>query len=168
MADPDAEVSVGGIADIRYLLDRLDELVSSAAHLPFSSRVIVDEQEYLDIVDQLRLSLPQELKLARRVIAERDQILAEAQRRAEQLLGRAEEQIAQRVDEHHLVQAAEQRVNSLLDAAHNEAGETRRQADEYAYRVLSSLQNRVRRIQAAVEEGLAELDGIRRPDNRTH
>ena len=64
--------------DILYLLDRLDEMVASASRVPFSSRVILDEQDYLDIVDQIRLALPEELKVSRRVMAERDQILAEA------------------------------------------------------------------------------------------
>lgn len=155
----------GGIVDVFYLLDRLEEVVSSASHLPLSSRVLVDEQEYLDIVDQIRLSLPEELKGARRVVAERDKILSEAGDRAEQLLGRAEEQIAQQIDDHAIVRAAEERAHRLLEQARDEAREIRRQAEEYAYRVFTSLGRRLRQIEGVVEEGLSELGGAERADS---
>lgn len=157
----------GGIVDVFFLLDRLDEVVSSASHLPLSSRVLVDEQEYLDIVDQIRLSLPEELKVARRVAAEREKILAEADQRAEQLIGRAEEQIAHQVDDHALVRAAEERAHALLEHAREEARQMRREADDYAYRVFSSLSRRLRQIEGVVEEGLAELGGAERAEGAT-
>jgi hypothetical protein len=147
----------GGIVDVFYLLDRLEEVVSSATRLPLSSRVLVDEQEYLDIVDQIRLALPEELKAARRVVAERDQILAEANERADHLLERAEEQVAHRVDDHAIAQAAEQRARALTEQAREDAREVRRQAEEYAFRVFSSLDRRLRQIEGVVREGLAEL-----------
>ena len=147
----------GGIVDVFYLLDRLEEVVTSASRLPLSSRVLVDEQEYLDIVDQIRVALPEELKAARRVLAERDQILAEANDRADHLLERAEEQVAHRVDDHAIAQAAEQRAQALLEQARGDAQEIRRQAEEYAYRVFTSLDRRLRQIEGVVREGLAEL-----------
>ena len=149
--------SGGGIVDVFYLLDRLEEVVTSASRLPLSSRVLVDEQEYLDIVDQIRVALPEELKAARRVLAERDQILAEANDRADHLLERAEEQVAHRVDDHAIAQAAERRAQALLEQARGDAREIRRQAEEYAYRVFTSLDRRLRQIEGVVREGLAEL-----------
>ena len=154
----------GGLADVFYLLDRLDEVVTSASRLPFSSRALVDEQEYLDIVDQIRLALPEEVKVARRVVAERNQILADAGERAEHLIGRAEEQIANRVDGHVIVQAAEERAHTLLEQAREEAREIRREADEYACRVFTSLGRRLRQIGSVVDEGLAELRGTERSE----
>ncbi len=147
----------GGVVDVLYLLDRLDEVVTSAAKLPFSARVLVDDHEYLDIVDQIRLALPEEMKLARRVISERDRILAEADERAEHLVGRAEEQIARRIDDHAIVQSAEERAHLLLDQARRDSDEIRRQADEYAYQVFEGLQRRLRQLERSVQEGLSEL-----------
>lgn len=143
--------------DILYLLDRLDEVVASAARVPFSSRVLVDEQEYLDVVDQIRLALPEELKLARRVMADRDQILTEAGEQANRLVERAEDQAASRVDEHALVQAAERRARSLVDQAQLDADELRRQADAYAHQLLISIHQRLRQLTGVVQQGLAEL-----------
>lgn len=155
----------GGIVDVFYLLDRLEEVVSSASRMPFSSRVLVDEQEYLDVVDQIRLSLPEELKVARRVAAERDKIIADAEDRADQLLGRAEEQVAHQVDDHAIVRAAEERAHRLLDQAHRDANEIRREAQDYACRVLNSLGRRLQQIQGVVSEGLTELGGAERADD---
>lgn len=147
----------GNVVDIVYLLDRLDEIVANARRVPFSHRVIVDEQDYTDVVDQIRLALPEEIKLARRVMAEREQILAEANERAEQLVERAERQAAHRTEDHVLAQAAEDRAQALVEQAEREADEIRSEADAYARRVFSSLQNRLQQIDAVVQEALQEL-----------
>jgi len=143
--------------DVLYLLDRLEELLTSARRVPLSSHVMIDPQECLDVVDQIRLTLPEELKVARRVVAERDQILAETHERADRLVERAEEQVAQRADEHALVRTAQERAHALLEQAQREAEETRAEADAYAYRVFASLQKRLRQIEEVVEEGLAAV-----------
>lgn len=154
------------VMDVVYLLDRLEEVLGSARRVPLSSNVMVDAQECLDIVDQVRVSLPEELKLARRVLTERDQILAEADQRSNQLVERAEREAAERVDDHSVAQAAEDRAQELLDRATREADEIRRQSDEYAHRVFSRLHDRLRQLESVVQEGLAELRPERRPGDR--
>ena len=143
--------------DVLYLLDRLEELLTSARRVPLSSHVMIDPQECLDVVDQIRLTLPEELKVARRVVAERDQILTETHERADRLVERAQEQAAQRADEHALVRTAQERAHALLEQAQHEAEQTRAEADAYAYRVLASLQKRLRQIEEVVEEGLTAV-----------
>jgi glycyl-tRNA synthetase beta subunit len=145
------------VVDIMFLLDRLEEVVSTGSRLPFGQRVLVDEQECLSVIDQIRLALPQELKAARSLIADRDRVLAEASERAERLLERAEQQAAQRVDEHELATAAEDRAREVVEHARREADDLRREADAYAHRVFSSLHNRLRRIDETIMEGLDEL-----------
>jgi hypothetical protein len=140
--------------DILYLLDRLEEVVRSAAHVPLTSRAMIDEQECLDVVDQIRLALPEEVKVARRVMSERDQILGEAKERADQLVARAEEQVAQRVDEEAILQTARDRANAVVENAERQAREVRDQADEYAARVFTSLLGRLRHVEGVVEESL--------------
>ena len=99
--------------DILYLLDRLEEVLSSGSRLPFSSRTVIDEQECLDILDQIRVALPEEIKQARRVTAERDGIIAEAQARAQQIIREAEERAAEKVEEHALVRQAQARAQQV-------------------------------------------------------
>src|SRR6185437_10191521 len=73
------EVSQDGAADILYLVDQLEELVGSGKRVPFSTRVMVEEEDFLALVDQLREALPNEIKQARRVIKERERIVGQAQ-----------------------------------------------------------------------------------------
>jgi hypothetical protein len=71
MSDPEA-----GAVDFMYLLDRLEEALATGSRLPLTARTLVDEQECLDILDQMRVAMPSEIKEARRVIAERDSVMA--------------------------------------------------------------------------------------------
>jgi hypothetical protein len=163
---PSVQAGDSAVVDILYLLDRLEEVLASGTRVPFSSRVMLDEQECLDIVDQIRLSLPEEIKVARRVFSERERILAEANEQAEHLIARAEEQVSSRVDDHEIVLAAEQRSQALLERSQQEAQDIRQQADDYASRVLKGLQNRLHQIEAVVEEGLQELRSGQTSDER--
>src|SRR5918994_1029146 len=80
-----------GAADILYLVDRLEELVSMGKRVPLSSRVMVEEEEFLALVDQLRVAVPNEIKQAQRVIKERERIIGEAQEEAGKILNGAKE-----------------------------------------------------------------------------
>src|SRR5919202_1726774 len=89
--------------DIPYLLDQLEEVLGGGSRVPLTSRTLVDEQEVLDIVDQIRVAIPEEIKAARQLTQERDQVIAEAHAQAERMLRDAEAQVAERLGDHHLV-----------------------------------------------------------------
>ncbi|MER3406140.1 MAG: ATPase, partial [Chloroflexota bacterium] len=61
--------------DVLQLIDRLEALISSGARLPLTSRALVDEQEVLDILDQLRMAVPEEIRQAKRLSQERERLL---------------------------------------------------------------------------------------------
>jgi hypothetical protein len=156
---------VAGI-DILYLLDRLEEVLSSGSRLPFSSRTMIDEQECLDILDQIRVALPEEIKQARRVNAEHDSILAEAESRAQQLVREAEERAAAKVEEHAVVQAAERRAEQVEAEAEAKGAEIRREAEEWALATLSELESNLEQVLLMVRKGaraLQPVNGTRPP-----
>src|SRR5918911_4267191 len=99
--------------DILYLLDQLEEVLGAGSRLPLTSRTLVDEQEILDILDQIRVSIPDELKAARRLTEERDQVIADAHAEAERILRDADAQAAERLADHALVRAAQDRAADL-------------------------------------------------------
>src|ERR1700682_22448 len=99
--------------DILYLLDQLEEVLGGGSRLPLTSRTLVDEQEILDILDQIRVAIPDELKAARRLTQERDQVIADAQAEANHILTDADAQAAERVAEHSLVRIAEGRAADI-------------------------------------------------------
>jgi cell division septum initiation protein DivIVA len=144
--------------DILYLLDQLEEVLGGGSHLPLTSRTLVDEQEVLDIIDQIRVSIPDEIKAARRVTQERDQILADANAEADRLVRQADEHIAARVSEHHLVRSAETRAAEIEERALEVAERIRRETDAYAYRVMQRLHEQVTQLGQSVERGMHELE----------
>lgn len=143
--------------DILYLLDQLEEVLGAGSRLPLTSRTLVDEQEILDILDQIRVSIPDELKAARRLTQERDQVIADAHADAERILREAETQAMERVADHQLVRSAESRAADVEDRAMRQAADIRREADAYAYRVLQKLREQIGQIAQTVDRGVAEL-----------
>jgi cell division septum initiation protein DivIVA len=144
--------------DILYLLDQLEETLGAGSRLPLTSRTLVDEQEILDILDQIRVSIPEELKAARRLNQERDQVLADARAEADRIRQAADAQAAERVAEHNLVRTAEQRAAEIEDRALRQATDTRREADAYAHRVLQKLREQIAQVAQTVDRGLSELE----------
>ena len=145
--------------DILDLLDQLEEVLGAGSHLPLTSRTLVDEQEILDILDQIRVSIPDEIKAARRVTQEREQVLADARAEADRLLRAADARVADRLADHHLVRAAESRATDIEERAHEEAERMRRETDAYAQRVLEKLREQISQVASSVERGLQELEG---------
>src|SRR5579864_9227360 len=103
--------------DVLYLLDQLEEVLGAGSRVPLTSRTLVDEPEILDIIDQIRLSIPEEIKAAKRLTEERDQLLSAARVEADRILQEADAQAAERVGEHHLVRSAEARAADIQDRA---------------------------------------------------
>jgi len=137
--------------DILHLIDRLEELVSEARRMPIGQGVVVDRRRVLELVDQMRSSVPWEVREAEEVVAERDSILEEARREAEGVLHRAEMEAQERIEETALVQAAEREAEAVIDRA-----ETRAQAmlDE----AQAQVQSRMRQAEQAATNQMDEAD----------
>jgi cell division septum initiation protein DivIVA len=144
--------------DILYLLDQLEEVLGAGSRLPLTSRTLVDEQEILDILDQIRVSVPDELKAARRLTQDRDQIIADARAEADRLVLDAETQAVERVSQHNLVRVAEGRAADIEERAMLQAADIRREADAYAYKVLQKLREQIGQVAQTVDRGLSELE----------
>lgn len=145
------------------MLDRLEEVLGAGTRLPFTARTLVDEQECLDILDQIKVAVPEELKAARRLAQERDQLLNDARAEASRVVREADQQVASRITDHALVRAAEDRAALIEDEALREAEQVRREADEYAYRVLERLRGQITSIEQAVDRGMSHLDAEHDP-----
>ncbi|MBM2810317.1 MAG: H+ATpase subunit [Chloroflexi bacterium] len=146
--------------DMLYLLERLEEVLNAGSALPFTRRTLVDDEECFAIIDQIRLSLPNEIRQARKLNSDRDALLTEAQTRAEQIIRSAEDDARDLARDHHVARQAEARAAELIAQADKRAEETRLQADDYAYRVLADLERRLDGLSSTVRNGLLSL----RPD----
>jgi hypothetical protein len=141
-----------------FLVERLNALLENGRKLPLSSNVVVDQAGALDLVEQLRLAVPEEIKQARRITEESDRILERAQEEADRVVARAQEQAAFLIEERELTRAAEQRSAQIVGDGHAQADEIRRGADEYAAGVLIRLEGEVVKVLQSIKHGLALLD----------
>ena len=152
--------------DILYLVDRLENLIASSRRMPLVNSIIVKESDILNIIDQLRTTIPDEIKQARRVIQEKERILAQAQADANALLARARDESEQAVNREGLLKAAEARSQELMQRAEEEAEQLKNEADGYVVETLRALRDHLGSIETdigrsilSVEKGLASLEG---------
>jgi vacuolar-type H+-ATPase subunit H len=144
--------------DIIFLIEQLERLIAGGRNLPLSSNVIVDQARALDLLDQLRVAVPEEIRAAKRINDETDRIVERAQEEAERILARAQEQAAFLIEERELTRAAEIRSAEIIADGQREADEIRRGADEYAQSVLVKLEGECIRALQSIKRGLALLD----------
>lgn len=145
------------MADILYLVDRLEELLSKGFRVPFTSNAVIDEEAFLDLIDQMRIAIPNEIRQAQRITQERDRIIAQAREEAERLLTQARGDAERMVSELQLFKEAERRARGIVVSAEQEADNIRGGADTYALGVLQDLRNELDRITRTVENGLEAL-----------
>ncbi|MEW5956733.1 MAG: ATPase [Chloroflexota bacterium] len=143
--------------DILHLIDRLETLITESFHLPFTSNVIVQEDAFLDIIDQMRVSIPEEVKLAKRTEAERERLLLQAQEEADRLVAMAREKTRSLADEHELVEFAHQRAREIETEAYRHAEEIIADADEYIVNQLSELEEQLMKTLTIVRNGLRHV-----------
>ena len=154
--------------DILHLIDRLEALVTESFHLPFTSNVILQEDAFLDIIDQMRVSIPEEVKLAKRTEAERERMLLQAQEEANRLLDMAREKANSMTDEHELVLFAQERATDIEADAHRQAEEILADADEYIIDQLSELEEQLMKTLTTVRNGLRHVQETRSRTDSHH
>src|SRR5437588_12353752 len=144
--------------DLQYLIDRLEALVTGAKRVPISGKLMLDEQELADLIDQMRTVLPEEVRAARKVLRERDSIISEAQQQADDLLKNAHEQAEMLLDQQGLMAEAEARANQYMEEVEGAAQDRINGADDYARQVLTQLREQLSRHLNTIEKGLNALD----------
>ncbi len=143
--------------DILQLIDRLEEIFNESRAIPLTHSVIVDEDRMLDIIDQMRITVPEEVKKAQQILAQRDRILAQAQEEAERTINLARERAEQMVKQDTITQEAQKEAERLLNQAQLEAEQIRREADAYALQSLQRLEEELDRLLRQVRNGIATL-----------
>ncbi len=126
--------------EILTILETLEELVERSASVPFSGKCLIDREEVLEIIKEMRLKLPDDIKQAKWVKEERQRILLEAQKEANHILKDAENKIASLVDEHEITKKAYEQANEITSGAQKNAREIRLGAREYADSVLNKVE----------------------------
>jgi cell division septum initiation protein DivIVA len=147
--------------DILYLVDRLEEITKESKQIPFSKLRLVDEERVWSLVDQMRISIPDEVRRAERIIREKERTIAQAKEEAERIIELARQEAVEASSEHAIAQAAETHAESIRKQAEREAEHTRTGADEYAFDVLCNLEQEMKRALTVIENGIRAIQAER-------
>ncbi len=140
--------------DILQLIDRLEELFNDAKAVPFTHNVVVDEDRMLELIDQMRIAIPEEVKKAQQVMAQRDRVMAQAQEEANRTLQLSRDKADQMIERDMIVQEAQRRAEQILAQARGDAETTRVDADNYVLDTLMKLQEQVEKVSNQVNNGV--------------
>ena len=145
--------------DIQHLIDRLEQVLAESRRIPLSANLVVDEDRLFNIIDQMRVSIPEEVKRANRVEAEKDRILAQAQEEAERIRDLAKHEATDLVRRDTVMVSAQTRSDTILERARRDAEMIRQESDVYALDVLAKLEEDLLRSLSVIRNGMRKLEG---------
>ena len=140
--------------EIFTLLETLEEMLENSKTIPFSTKGIVNKEEMLEIIKEIRLKLPDELKQAKWVKEERQRILVEAQKEADDIVKEAENRIISMIDEHEITRKAYEQKAEIIETANEMSREISKGTKDYADSILSN-------IEVALENALETIKNNR-------
>ena len=144
--------------DILYLVDRLENLIAGSRKMPLVNQIILKEGDILTIVDQMRTTIPDEIKQARRIIQEKERILAQAQAEASTLLARAREETERAMNREGLLRAAEQRSQEMVRSAEQQAQRKIQEAGAHSEQLKNEADNYVAETLRNIRDHLATIE----------
>ena len=140
--------------EIFTLLENIEDILEKSKGVPFSNKVLVDKEEILEIISELRLKLPEELKQAKWIKEERQRILVEAQKEADDIVKEAENRIISMIDEHEITKKAYEKKAEIIETANDMSREISKGTKDYADNVLNG-------IEVALQEALKIIQNNR-------
>lgn len=138
--------------DILNLLERIEDIIEDASKFPLSNKVMVDKEEVLEVINEIRLKLPDEINRASWVAKERQRILNEAQTEADELVIKVKEQQKHLIEESEITRQAKNYANELIQEAEQRANEMKTGAYNYSDEILSRLQDKIKEINNIIED----------------
>ena len=143
--------------------------MNTSSKVPATGRTIVDGKKMQELLDQLRLSVPQDIKASQEIIQKKDAIINQAQLEARRIRGSVEEEFNARVEQSEVLNTARQRademiedakrkVNRLLSQTAAESKATQKDSDAYAHAALQGLEQKLTTVLTTVRKGMETLD----------
>jgi hypothetical protein len=143
--------------DIQHLVDRLEQVLNESTRVPLSAFIVVNEEKIYSLLDQMRVAVPEEIKRANRIEAEKERILAQAKEEAERIRELARQEAGELVKRDAIVSAAQVRAEHLVETARRDAAALRQDADVYIIDVLNRLEEDLKRTLKVVQNGQQKL-----------
>ncbi len=143
--------------DILHLVDRLEELISDCRAVPLTRNIIVDEDRILELIDQMRISIPEEVKKAMQITAQRDRMIAQAQEEASRTITLAKQKAEEMITHDAIVEAAQTRAEKIIQQAREDTESIRHESDDYVIESLEALESELARLLTQTRNGIAKL-----------
>lgn len=144
------------------LLDELEDIIDKGAGIPFSGRCILERDELMDVIQELKLKLPDDLKQAKWIKEERQRILQEAQAEADNIIKAANEKGISMINEHEITQQAVEQARQIIEQAKSDA----LAIEDQAYNYVDSLLETVEKVSVSSMKELEQCISIVR-NNRS-
>ncbi|MGI5898425.1 MAG: ATPase [Christensenellales bacterium] len=146
--------------NVMVLIELLDEAMQEASSLPLTSKKLVDVDKCMDIIRDLRINLPEDIKDAEQIVADKDQVISDAQMEAQHIVSEAERRFRAILDEHEITRKAHDQADEIIASANAEAQEIRMGAIGYANEVMDRLEDTSRRILNDIMSNREDLDNM--------
>lgn len=144
--------------DIQHLVDSLEQVLNESTRVPLSAYMIVNEDKVYSLLDQMRVAVPEEIRRANRIEAEKDRILAQAKEEAERIRELARQEAGELVKRDAIVSAAQHRAENIIERARRDSDALRQDADVYIMDVLNKLEEDLTRTLKVVQNGLHKVE----------
>ena len=143
--------------EIFTLLETLEDILENSKNLPFTNKGLVDKEEMLELIKEIRIKLPDELKQAKWVKEVRQRILVEAQKEADGIVKEAENRIISMIDEHEITRKAYEQKAQIIETANEMSREISKGTKEYADNILEKVEGVLQEALKTVENNRKEL-----------
>jgi len=143
--------------DLLSALNELEELIETSSKVPFTRKVMVEEERLLDLLDRIRTTMPEEIRQAKWIIQEREKVLGDSQKEAMRILDDVQKQVERKADDSEVARQAKIVAEEIVAKAESVAREMREGAKGYADDILSNLQDSLGKIISQIEQGRSEL-----------
>lgn len=154
--------------DLLQLISELEDLIDDGNSIPFSKKVMVDASEMTEILNQMRNSIPEEIKQAQWTNSEKDRILSEAERESksilenarkesDQIINQGKDQVQSMIDQHEITKKAEEYGEQIVSKAEQNARLLKSQSINYVDEMLLTTQEKLKELLEVLEENRSEL-----------
>lgn len=147
--------------DVLKLLDEIEDIIEGSSTIPFAGKALVDKGDVLDIIKEIRIKLPDEIKQAEWIKEERQRILAEAQNEADTMVEEVKIHIEEMVEQHEITKQAYERAEEITSKAQSNAKEMRIGAKEYADGLLKEVEMNLRGVVETLQKNRQELNNFK-------
>jgi len=147
--------------DILHLVDRLEELIGDCRAIPLTRNIVVDEDRILELIDQMRISIPEEVKKAQQITAQRDRVIAQAQEEAGRTVSLAKQKADKLVAQDAVLQSAQERAEQIINQARADTESIRHESDDYVIESLEALEKELSSLLSQTRNGISKMSAER-------